>query len=755
MTETESGSLRAWLAQRSDDELAELLARRPDLAVPPPATVGVLAARAEQRSSVARVADGLSTAHFVVLELLATAGADTAPVKRTELGIGRRLTKKATDALLGELRALALVWGTDSALRVVPSVLAVFPWRIDRRDAPHDLGEGEIASLLTACSPDERRLLDTLARSGSLGRTRDAAPGTPPDRPVQKLLAASLLRHVDDDTVELPHPVRQVVRGEAVFDPAATTPPALTTTSLATGDVDAAGAGEALELVRHCDDVLAALGVSPAPMLRAGGLGVRELKRLAKSTGIAEPRLALLVELLDSAGLIASGDPDPPIGPDSGEHMWAPTTAADSWSNSSTAHRWSVLAAAWLDMARQPRVIGTKDPQTDKPIAALSLEVRAQSAPEDRRAVLTLLADETPGTAVPVPDVARRLAWLRPRWGARLRVAAVEAMLDEARVLGLVGRGAVTTPGRALLADGDVETAMERALPEPIDYVLVQADLTVLAPGPLTPDLLDRITLVADVESAGAASMYRITEDTIRRALDAGTSAAELHSLFHTHSRTPVPQGLDYLVDDVARRHGQLRAGVASSFVRSDDPALLGEVLASPVAERLALRGIAPTVAVSQAPLRELLDELRAAGFSPAGEDSSGTLVDLRPRGSRVHVQRSRRAARPATASREQREAIVRTMRAGDVAASASTHGGVRTDGSRAGSAATIALLGRAARDRTKVAIGYVDAAGVASNRIVEPISVGGGQLEALDPGAGGIRRFTLHRITSVGLVDG
>ena len=47
-----------------------------------------------------------------------------------------------------------------------------------------------------------------------MGRTRDAAPGTPPDRPVQRLLAAGLLRQVDADTVILPRVVGQVLRGE-------------------------------------------------------------------------------------------------------------------------------------------------------------------------------------------------------------------------------------------------------------------------------------------------------------------------------------------------------------------------------------------------------------------------------------------------------------------------------------------------------------------------------------------------------------
>ena len=47
-----------------------------------------------------------------------------------------------------------------------------------------------------------------------------------------------------------------------------------------------------------------------------------------------------------------------------------------------------------------------------------------------------------------------------------------------------------------------------------------------------------------------------------------------------------------------------------------------------------------------------------------------------------------------------------------------------------------------------------VDAQGIASERIVDPVSVGGGQLDAFDPADGAIRRFTLHRVTSVSLVD-
>ena len=70
------------------------------------------------------------------------------------------------------------------------------------------------------------------------------------------------------------------------------------------------------------------------------------------------------------------------------------------------------------------------------------------------------------------------------------------------------------------------------------------------------------------------------------------------------------------------------------------------------------------------------------------------------------------------------------------------------------GSAATMALLQLAVKVKRSVRIGYVDAQGVASVRIVDPVSVGGGQLDAFDPADGAIRRFTLHRVTSVALVE-
>ncbi|MFD6398070.1 helicase-associated domain-containing protein [Nocardia sp. NPDC060249] len=758
-------SLADWLGARTDAQLVKLLQLRPDLAVPLPASMSVLAVRAQQRASVLRAADDLDTLEFAIIEALTanedarTIGTALTPLTRTTLRaqLEDRVTKTAFTAALTRLLDRALVWQVGDDLDLTPSAAEALPWPLGATTAlPDALTEPEVTAALATASPPERALLDKLATTGPRGRTRDAAPGADPDRPVPRLLAARLLHRIDDETVELPVTVGQVLRGEPVTDPHALAPPKPTLGKNAATEVNAVGAGEVGELLRDAGDLIDALGALPAPALRAGGLGVRELRRLAKQTGIDEQRTGLLLELLAAAKLVEKGLPEPTPDLDSTDDFWAPTPAADSWLDAPPATRWVTLAQAWLELDRMPWMIGLRD-AADKPIAALSAELRVPHAVRDRAAILGLLAEYPTGTAVTPADIGKLLAWRMPRRRRHFRLDAVTATLAEAAVVGLLGRGALDSAGRALLhgSVADAESEMAAALPEPVDHVLVQADLTVIAPGPLVPELRAKVALVADVESAGAATVYRVSDATVRRALDAGLTAAELHALFATHSRTPVPQSLTYLIDDVARRHGQLRVGMAQSFLRSDDPALLAQVLAAPVAETLALRAIAPTVAIALAPLAEMLDQLRKAGFAPAGEDSGGAIVDLRPRGARISVRPlARRPYRPTPPNDDQLAQLVTELRAGERAAGARTGQSVRTDGTRTGTAATLALLQLAARVGRPVNIGYVDAQGVATQRVVEPLRVGNGQLDAVDPVSGATRHFTLHRIASVALLD-
>lgn len=752
MTKNSPGvPLGAWLADLPDERLIRLLELRPDLAQPPPGSISALAARAQARQSVKAATDELDFLRLAVLDALLVLHADTTPVPITKLVglVENRIPEDIVVGALDDLRERALAWG-DAEVRVSAEAAGGLPWypgQVILEDPTRTADE--ITALLAGLDDPQRDLLDRLLEGSPVGRTRDAAPGAPADRPVPRLLAAGLLRQVDEETVILPRQVGQVMRGEEAGPVSLVAPESVAATS-GMRDVDAVAAGAVIDFLRDVDVLVDTLGGTPIPELRSGGLGVRDMKRLAKLTGIAEPRLGLLLEVSAASGLIASGMPDADPGDGNGP-FWAPTVAADRFGETTLAERWQLLASTWLELPARPGLIGHRGPD-NKPYAALSDALYSTAAPLDRRLLLSVLAELPAGAGLDAASASRAMIWRRPRWAVRLQPEPVGHLLEEAHALGVLGRGAITSPSRALISSRGIDavdaaiTAMSKALPKPIDHFLLQADLTVVVPGPLERDLADELGAVATVESAGAAMVYRLSEQSIRRALDTGRTAGALHTFFAKHSKTPVPQGLTYLIDDVARRHGQIRIGMASSFIRCEDPSLLAQAVALPGAAQLDLRLVAPTVAVSQASIAEVLAVLRAAGLAPAAEDSSGTIVDLRTRGARVPSPQLRRFFRPlpATPNRDTLAAVVSVLRK-VVALPVPGSGGDRVDPARA-----MALLQQAAYDQASVVIGYIDAAGVATQRVVSPVSVRGGQLMAFDPASGRVRDFAIHRVTSV-----
>jgi hypothetical protein len=730
------------LRAASDETLAALLRLRPDLAVPPPADLSVLATRAGIRASVHRACEDLDTVALAVLEALVVADADEEPAAPEELHrlLGPDVPRAPIGRALTALRDRALIWDDGDGIALVPAARDVVPRHPGGlgRPATGPAGSSALPQLLAEVDDEEQRVLDVLASGPPIGRSRS---GSDPRSPVGRLLARGLLLRVDADTVELPRQVGLALRGDRPLGPLSVAPPAVGSRDRGADLVDRTAGGAALELLRRVELLVGHWSRNPPPVLRSGGLGVRELRRVAKEIDADESVAALLVELAVAADLVAESESVSP--------EWVPTTDVDVWAAGGPELRWSRLARCWLDLPRLPGLVGSRD-DAGRPIAALADGVRRPLAPRDRRRVLAGLAELAPGVAPASPaGLAELLAWRAPRRGGRLRDEVVGWVLAEATVLGVVALDALSTPGRVLLDDpGRLTGALRATLPEPIDHILLQADLTAIAPGPLEPGLAAELDLMATVESAGGATVYRFSEATLRRALDAGRTAAELHDLLATRSATPVPQALRYLIDDVARRHGRLRGGAAAAFLRSDDEVLIAEVLAHPQTGELELRRIAPTVIVSPLPLVELLDGLRSAGFSPAAEDTGGVVLDLTDRGRRTAPRRrpASRVGLPPEPDSAQLIALVSRMRAGDVLDRVRRSSGPATGAN--GSA--VDLLRSAVAAGQRVLIGFVDRRGDTAEIVLDPVSVGGGVVEGRDAVDGAPIRVPLHRITTI-----
>ncbi|MFI5661129.1 helicase-associated domain-containing protein [Streptomyces sp. NPDC051684] len=561
--------------------------------------------------------------------------------------------------------------------------------------------------------------------------------------------------------------------------------------------VDATAAAEAYTAVSTVEELLKDWDEGGPAVLRAGGLSVRDLKRTAVALDSPEPTAAFWVELAYAAGLLASdGEAD---------ERYAATPAYDEWVLLPPAERWERLVAAWLPATRTAGLVGGRDGK-DRTLSALGPHLDRSAAPEVRSRVLALLLGELPEGASPEPDsVVERLTWERPSPATLdLRTRLAQWTLAEAELLGITGRGALSAHGRALLthqapppqAPAAIEqrgpgqspatstpadptstagahhhpltpaeaavTAARAAkllaplLPEPLDHVLLQADLTAVAPGPLERPLADALSVLADVESKGGATVYRFTPGSVRRALDAGRTASDLQTFLTEHSRTPVPQPLAYLIDDVARRHGHLRIGAASAYVRCDDDAVLGEILADKRSATLRLRRLAPTVLAAQADPGTLLEGLRSMGFAPAAETPEGDVLIAR---AHAHRTPARTAPDPVPDGPPLPDdtlidAALRAIRAGDAASTAPRKQAPAHPGNgelpRTGSAETLATMQAAVLTGEALWIGYVNAEGAASQRVIAPVRVEGGFVTAYDHTADEVRTYPLHRVTGV-----
>jgi hypothetical protein len=304
---------------------------------------------------------------------------------------------------------------------------------------------------------------------------------------------------------------------------------------------------------------------------------------------------------------------------------YAPTAACATWREAAPGAQWATLAVTWHDIEHAPLMREIDgDREQPPPLALMSM------AGNMRRA---MLRESRAGLSV--RGVAAEIDWFCPLHGYEpsARDEKMAASVREAELLGVVAGDRLTDLGAAVLAayetDDVVADAVRRCvplLPAAGCTVILQSDLTAVVTGQPAAAVSRLLTAAAVNETRGDAAIWRFTPASVRAALDSGWTATELLAELAEVADRAVPQPLEYLVNDAARRHGQVRVRETRSCVLADE-ALTTEILNTRELAKLRLTRVAPTVLTSPHPLDHVLERLRAAGLSPVAEKADGTTV--------------------------------------------------------------------------------------------------------------------------------
>lgn len=377
----------------------------------------------------------------------------------------------------------------------------------------------------------------------------------------------------------------------------------------------------ATQLLADCRRLLELLGNDPVPPLVAGGLGLPATRRLAKTMQVDGPTLALHLQLLFYARLVAGG-----------RRAGQVTTRG---------RRWMVLSEerAYVQLVRpalHPHVPLLWPGEAASGLLAHPSPRGAAGVPRLRQ-----LAH---GCVVRGPEseasFARWADW--SRWCSDVLAeepAELRSALELLERLGLRGQGAPAPwllpllqaqqpAAPAGLADEQDEDAADRSaegaaeelaahLPPVQELVVLQADGTAFVAG--RPD--DGLRVLLDKLGARESEhTWRFSDVRVRESLDAGSSADELLAELARRSPHALPSTVERLVRDVAETHGRVVVHGARTVLRLADAHLGAELAHDRRLAPLGLVELAPGVVASARAPVEVVAALRAAGHAPVGE---------------------------------------------------------------------------------------------------------------------------------------
>jgi hypothetical protein len=285
---------------------------------------------------------------------------------------------------------------------------------------------------------------------------------------------------------------------------------------------------------------------------------------------------------------------------------------------------------------------------------------------------------------------------------------------------------------------GDLENAASIAsayLPKPQRKLICQADLSLIAPGPLPTDVEIAVRRFADTEQIGMASTYRMSALSISHGLETGMTEQDIRGWLLELTEKALPQPVDYVIREAAQRFGRLTVGAGEletkSVIKSLDSILLAQILNESKLKPFAMYALPDGSIGCRFEPEMVYFGLREAGFSAVRIDVNGTILSPR-----TPLGTSEQSANPTTVDadiqrlREQEEKL-----------------GSEPDGDD-----LVRSIQLAIKNKSIIVIGVTTNTGAELEFTLEPIGFANGRLRAKDKKADIERTLPLASITRVSL---
>jgi hypothetical protein len=313
----------------------------------------------------------------------------------------------------------------------------------------------------------------------------------------------------------------------------------------------------------------------------------------------------------------------------------------------------------------------------------------------------------------------------------------ISRVVSFAERIGLSHNGWLSSWALSALA-GKLDVAASAAnayLPSPQRKLICQADLSLIAPGPLPTDVEIAVRRFADTEQIGMASTYRMSALSISHGLETGLTEEDIREWLLELSGKALPQPVDYLIREAAQRFGRLTIGVGEletkSVIKSLDSILLAQILNETKLKPFAMYALPDGSIGCRFEPEMVYFGLREAGFSAVRVDSKGAIVSPR-----TPLGTSAQSSNPTTVDadiqrlREQEEKL----------------------GSEPDSDDLVRSIQLAIKNKSIIVIGVTTNTGAELEFTLEPIGFANGRLRAKDKKADIERTLPLASITRVAL---